>query len=99
MQGRFSIIAPSYLACLVTRDGKQVDNWRDLETQAREAIAPEFMERHTQYWLQVLTRAEAAIQDGAGTKAIMDYPISPAMHYDCPEWLANLAVVNVANNV
>jgi len=77
---------------LVTCNGQEAENWRDLIAEARQAVEPELRERWQEYRQREMATVEQAVEPDAGLDEVMGFVCSPSMEYACPPELASKAV-------
>jgi hypothetical protein len=82
---RIYIRVPSASEFLVTCDGEEVSNWRDLQAEARAAVEP--LVREQAFWEDVQSRKHHTLEE------LMRMPMFPSREYPCPAELAAKVVL------
>ncbi|HEY4388087.1 MAG TPA: hypothetical protein VGN34_26870 [Ktedonobacteraceae bacterium] len=89
---KFEIYVPSSRTFLVTCNGKEVSNWRELQQEARAVAEPAIRERWLAHWQKAVVTANIA-QQAEKLEDMMPLLLSPNMYYECPAELAAKAIL------
>jgi hypothetical protein len=89
---RFHIFVSDPQRFCVTRDGRLVENWQELQSKARESVEPLVRARWAHHWSEVALMAQDALSPDASLEALMPCSciIAPSTVYPCPPWLAEM---------
>lgn len=94
MKDEFEIFVPSDRTFIVQRtNGGNVENWRELEEEAKAFVEPLLRARWAAYWDCLHTRSGTIDTEHATLREVMDTPSSPSMFYPCSSALAAKARV------